>query len=450
MGQVGTVTKIMWALLLSWGVVTAAAMTSTPSSTSSGSTTIVWAVNDPTPVSVLGGGVTPADNQSQPFTLPNIGAAGMTFTEPPLVWMTIWQFHCERPTTPCDSMYGMCNSLTGQCNCFNQAFGLRCEAANEALKNAGVCAISNPCKHGVCYDNGVSAQCSCPDGFYGDHCEHRMVYAECTQEKMVVNVLPYGFSEMMWNYIPAPSTGNCSLERMSQFLAKASSYKNRGWSGFAREFRHKGDLCAGDAVLEHSNVPNTKVYSREVYVNYDAGRHFTDTKVKVTCEVTTTQAASGDSLSGLPPPRVNIQLLDSIQGRQLRGPVKVGSSLVVKFFVNPVNNANIDDLRVEMCTVSDGVSSQKIIVVDNGCVVPPVGKSIQAGGQLGTRYLTMAMYRFPLTPFLHFSCRVRLCDSVVHACSQARSCFGRRKRSTTGSDVSQNAHVMDMDFRLTH
>ncbi|KAL8559276.1 hypothetical protein ACOMHN_059967 [Nucella lapillus] len=432
--------------------VTTTASSSAIQPASSMSTTIVWADNgiNTTPPAGVGRN-SPSPNEILPVT---IGAAGgsVTVTEPSVAWMTSWQFHCDRPTTPCDSMFGMCVTSTGHCNCFNQAFGLRCHAPNEAMKNSGVCQISNPCKLGMCYDDGISAKCSCPDGYYGDHCQHKMVMAECNQDKMVMNVYPYGFSDVIWNYIPSPTTNNCSLERMSLFVSKASSYQNRGWSGFAGEFRHKGDLCAGDATEEYSSVPGTKVYSREVYVFYDSGRHYTDTKVKVVCDVGSPQTTSGGGLqSGLPPPQVNIQFMDSIHGHRLLGPVKVGSPLVVKFSINRVNNANIDDLRVETCTVSDGLGSQNIIVVDHGCVVPPMGRSFQ-GGQPGTQFLTMVMYRFPHTASVNFSCRIRLCDSVIHdACRKTQFCFGRKRRSARKIDDGDvNGHVIDVDFPMGH
>ena len=39
------------------------------------------------------------------------------------------------------------------------------------------------------------------------------VYAECTHEKMVVNIYPYGYSDILWDYIPPPSTETCPVSR---------------------------------------------------------------------------------------------------------------------------------------------------------------------------------------------------------------------------------------------
>ena len=40
---------------------------------------------------------------------------------------------------------------------------------------SGQCTTTSPCQHGGrCYNVGGSNACDCPDGYYGDFCQHKM------------------------------------------------------------------------------------------------------------------------------------------------------------------------------------------------------------------------------------------------------------------------------------
>ncbi|KAK7455960.1 hypothetical protein BaRGS_00039408 [Batillaria attramentaria] len=324
------------------------------------------------------------------------------------------QFSCLRPSTPCNEMYGMCESATGRCICFNQNYGLTCDISAARGQNGGMCQINNPCTRGQCYDDGVGAACACPDGFYGTTCQNEMVHTECEDERMVVNIFPYGFNPAVWIFVDPPGTETCDMVAVSTFLAQTPGYHNRGWAGFARAFKYVNDPCAGNASIEWDTDTST-LYSRQLYVYYGIGaRHATDNVIKVTCEVA--KVIPTPSPGSFPPPRVMVVVKDS-RDNPVRGPIRLGFKVKVVFDLNVPNNAGVNDVQVEQCVVRDAFSRFSVDVVKNRCAEPPVGQLLYQPHR-GRQVLMMTMHKFPgVSAGLYFQCKTR-----VQTCSPLTPC----------------------------
>nr|KAG5686144.1 hypothetical protein BaRGS_024758 [Batillaria attramentaria] len=345
------------------------------------------------------------------------GLGGSTNTgpqKPSIPFQSTLQFSCLRPSTPCNEMYGMCESATGRCICFNQNYGLTCDISAARGQNGGMCQINNPCTRGQCYDDGVGAACACPDGFYGTTCQNEMVHTECEDERMVVNIFPYGFNPAVWIFVDPPGTETCDMVAVSTFLAQTPGYHNRGWAGFARAFKYVNDPCAGNASIEWDTDTST-LYSRQLYVYYGIGaRHATDNVIKVTCEVA--KVIPTPSPGSFPPPRVMVVVKDS-RDNPVRGPIRLGFKVKVVFDLNVPNNAGVNDVQVEQCVVRDAFSRFSVDVVKNRCAEPPVGQLLYQPHR-GRQVLMMTMHKFPgVSAGLYFQCKTR-----VQTCSPLTPC----------------------------
>ncbi|KAK7455955.1 hypothetical protein BaRGS_00039403, partial [Batillaria attramentaria] len=298
----------------------------------------------PSPVGALPGG-----NDPLAALFPGLGGSTNTGPQKPSIpFQSTLQFSCLRPSTPCNEMYGMCESATGRCICFNQNYGLTCDVSAARGQNGGMCQINNPCTRGQCYDDGVGAACA--------------FHTECEDERMVVNIFPYGFNPAVWIFVDPPGTETCDMVAVSTFLAQTPGYHNRGWAGFARAFKYVNDPCAGNASIEWDTDTST-LYSRQLYVYYGIGaRHATDNVIKVTCEVA--KVIPTPSPGSFPPPRVMVVVKDS-RDNPVRGPIRLGFKVKVVFDLNVPNNAGVNDVQVEQCVVRDAFSRFSVDVVKN-------------------------------------------------------------------------------------
>ncbi|KAK7455961.1 hypothetical protein BaRGS_00039409 [Batillaria attramentaria] len=220
--------------------------------------------------------------------------------------------------------------------------------------NGGACQTNNPCVRGTCFDFGRGAMCACPDGFYGNRCQHRMIHVECHSNGMMVNVFPYGYSPRRWAFINPPTLSNCRIPTVAAFVSRWPQFRTRGWEGFAGAFFHRNDGCAGNAVV--TETPTSVRYTRDLNIFYgNDGRHFTDTLVRVTCIIPKATPTPSDP-PVLPPcsrPPIGRRLLKPVQGT------------VVLWMTTadfPFGSLNWNfQCRVRTCTPSD-----------NRCRMPPM------------------------------------------------------------------------------
>ncbi|KAK7478853.1 hypothetical protein BaRGS_00029952 [Batillaria attramentaria] len=345
---------------------------------------------------------------------------------------------------------GSCQQATGQCACNNQAWGLRCQVPGSIQPNQGGCQVNNPCRRGLCYDMGAGAACECPDGYYGRLCQFRMVSVECHRLGMVINVFPYGFDPGVWVFLDPPSTKLCPLQTIPSFVARYPTYRQRGWNGFAGAFYHRNDRCGNARVTETATEIK---YSRDLFVYYGMnGRDPTDNAYRVICTfrkpapVTTTPPPQQPVL---PPPQIVYTLVNQ-RGQRLQGPIRLGQTVGVVFTLRPVpNNADMTDLSVESCVLTDGRSINRILVVNNRCAVGPIGRLLyKPRDRLGVSLLVMTIYRFPGTSSnLNFQCRVRMCKSTDMTCRRPVSCPARGRRSVSRSltmEADDNHYIVSV------
>ncbi|XP_076445640.1 MAM and LDL-receptor class A domain-containing protein 2-like [Babylonia areolata] len=345
----------------------------------------------------------------------------------PVPWTEEWRFRCDRSSTQCVGGQGQCNAATLLCDCEQGFHGPQCQYTSGAFECS-----NNLCLRGSCYNDTV---CVCPDGYYGDKCEHKMVQAECTRDKMVVNVFPYGFTDLAsWN-IKHPENANhsCKLQPVNQLGA----YGSKGWQGFVGEFLHKNDPCAGSATVEEETV-EWITFSRELLVYTDPlGRHISDTKLNVNCTV-----------ENLPAPHLTVSVKDLGPRRpSLSEERRVLTFVEILFTLNIPNRETMTEIKVMDCMVSNGVHTAT--VVKNGCAMYPVGVMVYDGRQRGTEFLILQVYKKPSAPLaLHFKCSVRLCDSRVDFfCYERALCFPRiYKRSVPLDREELKGNRIDVEY----
>ncbi|KAL8593542.1 hypothetical protein ACOMHN_058100 [Nucella lapillus] len=317
-----------------------------------------------------------------------------------------WKSRCDRPTSRCVSGQGRCNTATLTCDCEN--------------------------------------------GFTGLQCQSLTVHAECKGDKMIINVFPYGFKDLAsWNIrYPETAATSCMLKPVSQVAAVS----NRGWKGFAGEFLHSNDPCAGSAkvVADMLNpkllyVWCSKQFSRQLRVYYEPlGRHPTDTLITVKCEA-----------QKLPPPRLTVQVkeLKPLKPNAANSGRRVLTYVDVFFALNIPNNEHMTEIKVMQCTASNGVRT--VFLVRNGCAQYPVGLMLYDGKQMGTEHLLMQVFKRPSLPLtLTFKCRVYLCDARVdNFCYQRELCLGRgRKRRSVSletEDKMKGGNTVEVEYTYT-
>ncbi|XP_076445858.1 MAM and LDL-receptor class A domain-containing protein 1-like [Babylonia areolata] len=344
----------------------------------------------------------------------------------PVPWTEEWRFRCDRSSTQCVGGQGQCNAATLLCDCEQGFHGPQCQ-----YTSGGSACVKYPCHRGDCYNDTV---CVCPDGYYGDMCEHKMVQVECTRDKMVVNVFPYGFTDLAsWNIKhPENAKPSCKLQPVNQLGAHGSN----GWQGFVGEFLHKNDPCAGSATVEEETV-EWITFSRDLLVYTDPlGRHISDTKVNVNCTV-----------ENLPEPHLAVDVKELGRRRKnSAGDVRVLTFIEILFTLNIPNRETMTEIKVMDCTASNGVHT--VTVVKNGCAMYPVGVMVYDGRQRGTEFLILQVYKKPSAPLaLHFKCSVRLCDSRVDFfCYERAQCFQRVKRSARLDGEELKGNRIDVEY----
>ncbi|XP_076437106.1 uncharacterized protein LOC143276478 isoform X2 [Babylonia areolata] len=199
-------------------------------------------------------------------------------------------FTCSRPTSPCMNS-ATCPVNGDNCVCAPGYMGIQCTVLSSTMDlDALSCLESDPCRSGQCYDrgDGQGAGCICQAGYYGQYCQLRMFDVDCYQDRMVLYLLPWGYSDAdTW----ISTYGPPYLVDTPAAVLSAVDPGPSGRQGFTGEFQHRHDPTGSSASVDFQNE-TAITYSRRVHVRYGVtGVEPTDQTLTASC-----------TLPYLPPP----------------------------------------------------------------------------------------------------------------------------------------------------